>query len=169
MKKVLILIFSLVYTLACKAQQTSKDIYLTQPDLKRFTGEWQYLSHDTTFLISLKLVKTFVKNGDGFYIDLIQGDYTLKIGGQVLQSSVGCSTIKSGGYVDKDKSKDRVKFIFYDLGRKLKSGDVVLELSKGIGNTANWSLTNRETVIIGPEKPDYTFSVPTKATFKKIE
>ncbi|MEB0261605.1 MULTISPECIES: DUF6705 family protein [unclassified Mucilaginibacter] len=91
------------------AQQTSKEIYLTQPDLQWFTGEWKYLSHYIIFSINFKLVKTYVKNGDGFYIDLIKGDYTLKIGGQVLQSSIGCSIIKSGGYIDKDKSKDRVK------------------------------------------------------------
>jgi hypothetical protein len=165
-------IFSTIIILAitvfsAKAQQTTKETYLTQPDLKRFTGEWQYVSHDTTFLINLKLVKTFIKGEGAFYIDLIQGDYTIKKGGQILQSSTQCSTIKSGGYLDKNISKDKLEFIFYDLGRNKKSCTVIFELVNGSPNTANWKLTNRENPVFG-EKRDYTFSVPQNAVFKKI-
>ncbi len=72
------IIVVIISIFSATAQQVKKEIYLTQPDLERFTGGWQYVSHDTTFLINLKLVKTYVKGEGAFYIDLIQGDYTIK-------------------------------------------------------------------------------------------
>ncbi len=165
MKTLILILISLLISYSLKAQQQTNVTYLTQPDLERFTGGWQYVSHDTTFLINLKLVKTFVNN-EPLYIDAIQGDYIIKKGGEILHSSVGCKTIKSGGYVDKSISKDKINFLFYDLGKKSKSGDVVFELLNSSANTASWKLTNTEGVRIGYY--DYSFSVPEKAVFTRI-
>jgi hypothetical protein len=165
MKPILTVI--LILTLFSVKSQSSNTSYLAQPDLKRFTGEWQYVSNDTTFTLNLKLVKTYVKGAGGFYIDLIQGDYAIMKNGQIIQSSVKGEGINSGAYVDKDVSKDKIHFLFSDLSRKSKNGDVVFELFNSNADKANWKLNNTEGVRIGYY--DSSFSVPVKAVFKKIK
>ncbi|WP_454803823.1 DUF6705 family protein [Mucilaginibacter phyllosphaerae] len=156
--KPIITILILFILFSAKAQ-TINTTYIAQPDLKKFAGEWQYTSNDTVFTLNLKLIKKYITIGDGIYVDLIYGDYAIKKGGHVLLLSSSNRGISSGTYVDKNVSKDKIHFLFYDLGRKRKSGDVVFELLDA--DTANWKLTNTEGVRIGYY--DYSFSVPVKA------
>jgi hypothetical protein len=99
----IILTLILIITLFGAKAQTTNEPYFPQPELKRFTGKWQYRSGDTTFTVNLTLEKRHIKgSGDGIYMDLIEGDYIIAKGGQVLQSSSNFKGIKAGGYVDKD-------------------------------------------------------------------
>lgn len=168
MKHILTIILIITF-LGAKAQQTTNTPYYTDPDLKRFSGEWQCITNDTTFLINLKFVKKYVKAPGDFYIDAIEGDYTVKKDGQVLQASINNKGINAGTYVDRHTSKDKIKFFFYDLGRNSKTGLVVFELLNNGTNKARWVLKNVETVIIGNRHYDLTFSVPRNMILTKVK
>jgi hypothetical protein len=142
------------------ASTLSGKLYIKDPDLKKFAGQWSYSSHDTVFTIDLKYAQQYVAHpSDKYYIDVIEGDYTLKKGGRVILTSIGKSTeIYTGGFFDK-KANNKITLLLYDIVKK-KSGDVTFELLDN-GKTASWKLQNTEGVIFG--EFDYTFSVPTPA------
>lgn len=165
-KPILTIIF-IITLFSAKAQQTANTPYYTDPELKKFAGEWQTVFNDTTFSINLKFVKTYVKAPGNFYVDNIQGEYTMTIGSKLLLSSVDRKAIRAGSYADRNINKDQIHFLFYDLGKKSKSGRVIFELLNGKDDVASWTLTNPEGVHIGHY--DYSFSVPVKAVFKRVK
>ncbi|MFD0794996.1 DUF6705 family protein [Mucilaginibacter litoreus] len=157
----------LITTLSCVKGQTSNIPYLAQQELKKFTGKWQYTSNDTIFTINLILEKKYNKgSGNGFYIDVIVGDYILKKGEQILQSSSAIKPIRAGGFVDKKLNNNKIDFLITDLGKKSKRGTVTFEIQSGQENIAKWQLSNNEGIHIGTY--DYSFSLPLQAMFKKV-
>jgi hypothetical protein len=53
------------------ASTLSGKLYITDPDLKKFAGQWSYTSHDTVFTIDLKYEQEDRTNTSGdAYIDV---------------------------------------------------------------------------------------------------
>jgi cell division protein YceG involved in septum cleavage len=149
------------------ASTLSGKLYITDPDLKKFAGQWSYTSHDTVFTIDLKYEQKHIKNkSNDTYIDVIQGDYTLQKGGRVVLTSIGKSReIYTGSFFDKKANNNKITLLLYDIVKK-KSGDVTFELLDN-GKTASWKLQITEGVRLG--KIDYTFSVPRKGLMKRVK
>jgi hypothetical protein len=149
------------------ASTLSGKLYITDPDLKKFAGQWSYTSHDTVFTIYLKYAQEDRTNTSGdAYIDVIEGNYTLRKGERMILTSIGKSReIYTGGFFDKKANNNKIHFLLNDIVKK-KSGDVTFELLDN-GKTASWKLQNTEGVIFG--EFDYTFSVPIKGLMKRVK
>jgi hypothetical protein len=149
------------------ASTLSGKLYITDPDLKKFAGQWSYSSHDTVFTIDLKYAQQYIAHpSDKYYIDVIEGDYTLKKGGRVILTSIGgAKKLEVGRFLDKEANNNKMRILFYDIVIK-KGGDVAFELLDN-GKTASWKLQMPEGVYFG--EIDYTFSVPRKALMKRVK
>ncbi|HEX8461656.1 MAG TPA: DUF6705 family protein [Segetibacter sp.] len=149
------------------ASTLSGKLYITDPDLKKFAGQWSYSSHDTVFTIDLKYEQEHIKNkSNDTYIDVIQGDYTLRKGGRVILTSTGgARKLNVGSFFDKKANNNKITLLLNDIVKK-KSGDVTFELLDN-GKTASWKLQNTKGVIFG--EFDYTFSVPIKGLMKSVK
>ncbi len=90
MKKTLLIIMSIIFTISCKGQTVS----LTTPryevsqgayfkdldnDMNKFVGTWQYINGNHTLTIVLQK-KTYVYNGK-YYEDLLVGEYRYESNG----------------------------------------------------------------------------------------
>lgn len=164
----------LLIAIGCSAvyaqRQFSGGHHLTQPALNKFEGKWTYSDDSVRLTLQLRTDKVHVKRGDDdFYIDLVQGDYTLLKNGKTIHSGDGKdTTITSGSFDNSDKSQHRIHFIFADKGRQAKQCNVMFELSASNPNKASWVLTNTEHVIVGNEHFDPTFSVPANMILTKV-
>jgi len=171
MKNLLTILLIIVALSNAKAQRMlTSGHHLSQPELHKFEGKWTYADDSVRLTIELRNDKVHVKRGtDDFYIDLIQGDYTLVKNGKIIHSSSGKdTTITSGSFDSDDKSRRTVHFIFTDVGRQSKRCHVTFELVSGSPTKAHWTLTNTEHIVVGNEHYDPTFSVPTKMILTRI-
>jgi len=164
-----ILLIAIAATSANAQRMLSGGHHLNQPALNKFEGKWTYIDDSVRLTIQLRTDKVHVKRGnDDFYIDLVQGDYSLVKNGKTIHSSDGKdTTITGGSFESSDKSKRTIHFIFADKGKQSKRCNVVFELSASNPNKASWVLTNTEHIVVGNEHFDPTFSVPTNMTLTR--
>jgi len=172
MRKLITIILFFTIPLALKAQEQISNVkYFTQPDLNKFEGKWVYTNGATKFILILRKEKVIVKGKkNNVSIELLQGDYSLLNNEQIVYSSVkGDHAITNGGFYDKNKSLNKIEFIFTDLGRNSKRCHVFLEFLNDNTKEVSWVLTNTEHVLVGKQTFDPTFSVPVHMTLKKVE
>jgi hypothetical protein len=170
MKNLLTILLVTIIFSHVKAQRLlTSGHHLNQPDLHKFEGQWKYADDSVQLILQLHNEKVHVKRGtDDFYIDLIQGDYTLVKRGKIIHSPNGRDTTITSGSFENDKSHRTIHFIFQDEGKQSKRCNVIFELSASNLIRANWVLTNTEHIVVGNEHYDPTFSVPIKMELRKI-
>lgn len=171
MKNIFAIILLIIISVSVKAQgQFSEGQHYAQPDLAKFEGKWVFKDDNVNFSIELWKEKVQIKRGsDDFSLDLIQGDYTFTKGGNVINTSDRSHpAITSGAFVDVNKSKTAIRFLFTDLGKGSKRCQVILELINGDPKKAKWTLTNTEHIVVGNAHYDPTFSVPEKMVLTKL-
>ena len=172
MKKLIAIILFFTISMAVKAQEQSSNwTYIKQSDLNKFEGRWIYTNGPAKFILNLRKEKVMIKGKKNkVSIELIQGDYSLLNNGKIVYSSAKeDQAIKSGGFHDKNKSLNKIEFIFTDLGRNSKRCHVFLEFLNDDTKKLRWVLTNTEHVLVGDQTFDPTFSVPELMTLRKVD
>ncbi|MET3876698.1 DUF6705 family protein [Chitinophaga sp. OAE865] len=139
---------------------------IATPELAPFAGTWEYTGNNQTFRIELKL-ETLEESGVA--LDVLQGRLIYSADNKVVQNTMDSSkpNILNGVLADKTASVSKVRFFFIDIV-KGKSGRGFMELMPGSNDKLLWTLKNGEIISFG-EKVDYDFSVPVKATLRKIK
>ncbi|MFD0794994.1 DUF6705 family protein [Mucilaginibacter litoreus] len=170
MRKYLTLFIILVIFCCFRALgQSSGNNYLAQPNLKKFEGKWQFSNDTITLTLQLYKEKVHINRGNNnFYIDLVQGKYSLIKKGKVISDLNSQDVTITSGSLENQNDPYTLHFIFTDVGKYSKRCNVTFKLSPNQLGKAEWLLTNTEHVIVGDEKFDLTFSVPTSMILKKV-
>ena len=116
MKKIFLIITLIILSINLRAQNSPLDKnYLKQPGLDKFVGKWTYLDDSVSFSINLRIDKVNLnKQGNAWFVDLIQGNYSLtKDGREVTLQTYKDTSVTSGGFVDRKVSLNKIKFIFF--------------------------------------------------------
>ena len=114
MKKIFLIITLIILSINLRAQNSPLDKnYLKQPGLDKFVGKWTYLDDSVSFSINLRIDKVNLnKQGNAWFVDLIQGNYSLtKDGREVTLQTYKDTSVTSGGFVDRKVSLNKIKFI----------------------------------------------------------
>jgi len=169
MKALIISLIILTSCLSSEAKQSDQDTtYYQSADLHKFDGTWEYTDSSITFKIILKTEKTLLK-GSTNYLDLVTGYHIYVKNQKVIQSSIGkAKTIKNGFYLDKDVSKNKIRFLFTDLGRETPIHGTLELLPTG---ELKWSVKNLEGVrlnVPGINEKDHNIYIPTDLILKKV-
>ncbi|MDR6570727.1 DUF6705 family protein [Chitinophaga ginsengisegetis] len=160
MKTIFFLAFMLLSNLAFAQKRVAA------PELAPFAGTWEYTENNQTFRIELKLGTLAMS---GVTVDVLEGRLIYSANKKVVQNTLDSPkpNITNGILADKSTSVNKVQFFFHDAV-KGKNGDGFLEFVPGTNDKLLWTLNNREIVSSG-ETVDYGFSVPVKATLRKLK
>jgi hypothetical protein len=139
---------------------------IATPELAPFAGTWEYTENNQTFRIELKLGTLAMS---GVTVDVLEGRLIYSADKKVVLNTLDSPkpNITNGILADKSASVNKVQFFFTDAV-KGKNGRGFMELMPGSNDKLLWTLNNQEIVSFG-EKVDYAFSVPVKATLRKIK
>ncbi|MEQ9232412.1 MAG: hypothetical protein RIF46_17150 [Cyclobacteriaceae bacterium] len=151
-------------------------VYVTDEDLDRFIGTWEWSQNQDTYRIYLE--KRTKKHLQVFnaYMDQVEGLHTLIVGGVILENSTNWTypSITGGGT---GGGAHHLGFRFHDISKD-KHSSATLELLDPtgrvrVGSQARFQVSDRGKFIINGmdgNKPFHAgFTVPTDVIMTKVE